>query len=561
MKGKHGCPSKKGVLEIEESLTCGPAGMSMANEQAAHIEDSFSRRKRNSISGKKRKPERDIKHPKLYPVCRKKISYVANEDCENLGFAIRRKRSIKSGFKKRIMKATIFSWLIDAGMVQENVEIFSKDETSKQMKKKGRIKREGILCLCCNKVFTVANFHVHGGRNCDKPYESVFIAETKVSLLSYMIEAWNKPEEFQSHKFNVIETKGNASDFYDDACMICADGGDLICCEECNSTYHQVCMGMEDIPEESWYCPYCVCKFCGKPAHQNDYLLNCPQCEKKYHWECYQMKEQRKMDLNTIPVAPFCKRSCKEVCDKLAKSMVGKRNEIDEGYSWTLLHQMDDGSGIYIDDKYMRTMCHSKLAVARRLMEECFEPIQDRHTRIKVIPSVVYNCGSNFSRINFKGFYTAVLEKDDEIISVASLRIHGTKLAEMPFIATSEAYRCKGMCKKLMVAIESALCYLDVENLIIPSVPERIGNWIERYGFCRLDVSMKKEIMAHNTLMFHDSVRLEKILLSSSHLATLPNPHTEAATMRGIESINRHDGLNHKSKVCAHLDLNLEPSM
>lgn len=34
-------------------------------------------------------------------------------------------------------------------------------------------------------------------------------------------------------------------------------------------------------------------------------------------------------------------------------------------------------------------------------------------------------------------------------------RIHGTKLAEMPFIATGNNHRCKGMCKKLMVGIES----------------------------------------------------------------------------------------------------------
>lgn len=85
---------------------------------------------------------------------------------------------------------------------------------------------------------------------------------------------------------------------------------------------------------------------------------------------------------------------------KLSKVLVGKKNELKEGYSWTLLHLVGDGSGVYIDDvsgvyiddEYRRTMCHSKLAVARRLMEECFEPIRDRHTRIKVIPSVVYNC-------------------------------------------------------------------------------------------------------------------------------------------------------------------------
>lgn len=87
-----------------------------------------------------------------------------------------------------------------------------------------------------------------------------------------------------------------------------------------------------------------------------------------------------------------------KVCDKLRQSIVGKRNEVDdEGYSWSLLHQMDDindGScGIYIEDNYLRTICHSKLAVARRLMEQCFQTIQDRYTGVHIIPSVVYNCG------------------------------------------------------------------------------------------------------------------------------------------------------------------------
>lgn len=78
---------------------------------------------------------------------------------------------------------------------------------------------------------------------------------------------------------------------------------------------------------------------------------------------------------------------------KLERNIIGKKNELDEGYSWTLIHRMDNDNGIYIDDNYKRTLCHSKLAVALRLMEDCFEPIVDRHTRINIIPSVVYNSG------------------------------------------------------------------------------------------------------------------------------------------------------------------------
>lgn len=126
--------------------------------------------------------------------------------------------------------------------------------------------------------------------------------------------------------------------------------------------------------------------------------------------------------MNSIPCAPFCGQSCKEVIfafsqskptifsssklfyhalnfaqkvrEKLEKTIIGKKNKLDEGFSWTLLHRMDDNdhnTSIYLHDTYERTLCHSKLALALRLMEDCFEPIVDRHTRIDLIPSVVYN--------------------------------------------------------------------------------------------------------------------------------------------------------------------------
>ncbi|XP_027775152.1 increased DNA methylation 1-like [Solanum pennellii] len=126
------------------------------------------------------------------------------------------------------------------------------------------------------------------------------------------------------------------------------------------------------------------------------------------------------------------------------------------------------------------------------------------------------SCRSNFNRVNFRGFHTFILEKDEEIISAATIRIHGKNLAEMPFIATNKEYRRKGMCKKLMVAIESTLSFLKVEKLVIPSVSKRIGTWIESYGFRLISSPLPKEITLHNTLMFHTSVRLQKDICSSA---------------------------------------------
>ncbi|KAG8374663.1 hypothetical protein BUALT_Bualt10G0019400 [Buddleja alternifolia] len=458
MKENHGRPLKKGVLDSEECLKCEISDNSIETNEVLGSEVPYNRKNKSSTSRERerRKIERIVKKRKLSPIYN--TSSIGSENFENLGFSIRRKRSTKNRFAKSTAKATILSWLIYSGTVQENAKIFSVDETRKQMKNKGKIRRDGILCLCCNKIFIVTNFHLYVGRNCDKPYESIFVVKTKISRLSYMIKAWNKPKESELHRCNVIEIEGNTSDLYDDACMVCANGGNLMCCEECNSTYNQACTGLEDVLEGSWYYPYCVCKFCAIPAHEDDNLITCPQCEKR----CFPNKLVRR---------------------------------------------------------------------------------------------------ANFNRIDFKGFYTAILEKDDEIISVASFWIHGTKLAEMPFIPTIEAYRCTGMCKRLMSAIELALCYFNVENLIIPSVSEKIENWIGRYGFRCLEVSMTKEIMVHSTLMFHDSVRLRKTLLSSSHLATLHNPRSEAITMRDTESVNHHDGHNDKYGITALVDLNLELSM
>ncbi|KAK2969831.1 hypothetical protein RJ640_000648 [Escallonia rubra] len=113
--------------------------------------------------------------------------------------------------------------------------------------KEGTLRRDGILCFCCYEVYTAENFQVHAGGKPHKSYEYIFVVDKRVSLVSCMIEAWNRPEESERCRVNEIETKGSAGDPYDDACMICADGGNLMCCDNkaCSSTYHHKCMDMK----------------------------------------------------------------------------------------------------------------------------------------------------------------------------------------------------------------------------------------------------------------------------------------------------------------------------
>jgi N-acetylglutamate synthase-like GNAT family acetyltransferase len=63
-----------------------------------------------------------------------------------------------------------------------------------------------------------------------------------------------------------------------------------------------------------------------------------------------------------------------------------------------------------------------------------------------------------------------VLEKDGEIILVALLRIHGTKVVEVPFIGTLPTYQKQGVTHHLVSGVEQVLASVQVEKLVIPTI-------------------------------------------------------------------------------------------
>ncbi|XP_072998828.1 increased DNA methylation 1 [Typha latifolia] len=406
---------------------------------------------------------------------------------------------------------TMLWWLIEMGVVSLKDVVQYWNLKNNAVIKDGWVTRDGILCNCCTNVLSVSDFKAHAGSKLQNSSLNLFLQSGK-SFTLCQLEAWSAEYRTRKGRMRVMEVE--EMDQNDDTCGVCGDGGELLCCDSCPSTYHLACLAQE-FPEGSWYCHSCICQNCGnavsgKEVSSSLSILECFQCEHKYHDTC--IKENIMFNADMGSDSWFCGINCQEIYVGL-RSRVGVVNSLDDGFAWTILRCNHDEQKVYSAQKIaLMAECNTKLAIALTIMEECFLPMVDPRTGIDMIPHVLYNLGSDFARLNYQGFYTVVLEKDDEVISVASIRVHGTTVAEMPLIATCSEHRRQGMCRRLMDAIEKMLILFKVKMLVLSAIPQVVDTWTAGFGFKHIEDDEKKQLNHINLMLFPGTSMLTKIL-------------------------------------------------
>lgn len=105
-----------------------------------------------------------------------------------------------------------------------------------------------------------------------------------------------------------------------------------------------------------------------------------------------------------------------------------------------------------------------------------------------------------------------LLEKNDELITVATVRVHGEKVAEVPLVGTRFKYRRLGMCRILMNELEKKLMELGVERLVLPAVPSVLNTWTTSFGFSKMAEPERLNFLDYTFLDFQGTVMCQKLL-------------------------------------------------
>ncbi|XP_026429222.1 uncharacterized protein LOC113325227 [Papaver somniferum] len=490
------------------------ADVAKENIEASHIQENNSReqlkRQRNSASphSSSNRKTKKVKASRLQ----------LDSECKtHVQHSSKRARQDVIPTSAHRSPRTVLSWLIESNVVLPREKVRYLSLKDNYILGQGKISGNGIKCNCCQQVFGMTNFGRHVGSTCMRPSSRIFLQDGR-SLLDCQ-------KQLQEKNLTCIakKVKGDMVDQQNDyICSICHYGGTLVLCDHCPSSFHLDCLGIKDLPDGKWFCPSCQCGICGQGELDGDSeeatekkFLRCDQCNQEYHVGCVRKRGSDKLDSN-LKRSWFCSMKCEKLFAGLNK-LIGQSVPVGvDNLSWSILKPPSD--------KEADTELQSKLSVALSVIHECFEPIKEPGKKTDLVEDVLFNNTSKLNRLNFWGFYTVLLEREDELISVATVRIHNEKVAEVPLVGTRVHYRYQGMCRILFNVLEQKLKELEVERLILPAIPQVLQTWTTSFGFSKMTSSERSEFLKYSFLDFPDTTMCQKILRMSPVAKPTPEP-------------------------------------
>lgn len=396
------------------------------------------------------------------------------------------------------------STLLDAGLLKEGeiVQYRHKDGT---VLLEGEICLTGIKCYHCMNVVGMTAFENHAGCKLHRPTHFIFKEDnTSLAACFKLLECGN------------VVPNPDTIDPSDDLCRVCGEGGELLCCESCPSTFHLSCLGLDKVPEGDWHCPACRCHLCDQShfATSEEFcdntVLYCDQCDREFHVSCLGKDWGKGHTIQHLKRRPegdwFCSEECKRTNQALTEMVTVKPVPLNDTFSWTFMK----GSSEHAHKYNMKAL---------RVMEECFHPIRDARTDTDLIPLMIRS--ERIPGFDYTGFYTMLLHVGNQIGAVALVRVLGCELAEVPLIATRHAYRRKGLCTYLMHVLETSLSQVGVRKLVLPAVDSAV--WCSHFSFEICELADLQHLCALGTIVFPGTTWLKKHLIPGSISTEAPS--------------------------------------
>ncbi|XP_022732178.1 uncharacterized protein LOC111286463 [Durio zibethinus] len=503
--------------------------------------------KQSRVGQRTRKPKRKRKDSLSYLVCdlveRRADLSVTNTSISRLkggkspAALIKLRENLKGSQHNRVLRSTkrvqqvvtpsplhqnpqtVLSWLIDNNVVLPRSKVHYQ-RNDQMLKVEGRITRDGIKCNCCDKVYTLGGFVAHAGSGNHRPAAKIFLEDGR-SLLDCQLQIMQnnkmkKPDKKRSCQL----TRNWRVDNNDNICSVCHYGGELILCDQCPSSFHKSCLGLVSVPDGDWFCPSCCCGICCQSKLKEDgknivdgRVLTCAQCEHKYHVGCICSRGADRLEI-CAKENWFCSKKCQEIFLGLHE-LLGRPIPVGtDNLTWTIIKStQSDTHDVDASDNEAMVESYSKLSIALAVMHECFEPVKEPQTGRDLVADIIFSRSSELNRLNFQGFYTILLERNDELITVANVRVHGEKVAEIPLIGTRFHYRRLGMCRILMNELEKKLMELGVQRLILPAVSSVLHTWTASFGFSKMMPSERLQFVDYTFLDFQGAIMCQKLLL------------------------------------------------